>query len=157
MKNALFILLLSVTLFSCRNENNQNATTPEQNVESREEIKEVSQEPAAIPDTIEVYQPRPGEVISSPLEIEGRARGTWYFEGSFAIRLLDENGNELAVVPAEAQDSWMTEDWVNFSATLKFQDPGSAKGVLVFEKANPSGNPEHDRELRVKIRFQPSP
>jgi hypothetical protein len=126
-------------------------------VDCREETNEVSQKPAAISDTIEVYQPRPGDVISSPLEIEGRARGTWYFEGSFGIYLLDENGNELAVVPAKAQDSWMTEDWVDFSATLEFKDSGFKEGVLVFEKANPSGLEEHDRELRVPVKFPPTP
>ncbi|GHA26317.1 hypothetical protein GCM10007103_04590 [Salinimicrobium marinum] len=157
MKNALVIIILSTLLFSCKNENNQQTKTPEENIEIEEGTTEVSNKPAAIKDTIEVYQLRPGEIISSPLKIEGRARGTWYFEASFAIRLLDENGNELAVVPAEAQDSWMTEDWVPFEATLEFENPDFKEGVLVFEKANPSGLDEHDRDLRVKVAFVPSP
>ena len=154
MKNIFLLIIFSILLFSCKNEKNKETTTPEENVEIPEETKEVAEEPAAIEDTIEVYQPRPGELVSSPLKIEGRARGTWYFEGSFAVRLLDKNGREIAVVPAEAQDSWMTENWVDFSATLEFEKPDSEKGYLVFEKANPSGLEEHDRELRVQVNIQ---
>ena len=157
MKNwILLFIMISASLFSCKNENKQE-TSPEENRQIQEETEKVAKAHAAIQDTIEVHNPLPGEMISSPLEIEGRARGTWYFEGSFGIKLLDEKGDKIAVVPAEAQDPWMTEDWVDFSARLEFEHPASEKGFLVLEKANPSALEKHDRELRVKISFVPSP
>lgn len=45
----------------------------------------------------------------------------------------------------------MTEDWVPFEATLEFDETKFEEGVLVFDKAHPSGLEEHARELRVKI------
>ena len=104
-------------------------------------------------DLIRVNNPRPNQEIASPLMIEGEARGTWYFEASFPIRLLDEEGNELAVAIAQAQDEWMTEEFVPFKATLEFDTPETSVGTLVFQKDNPSGLPEHDDELLMPIRF----
>ena len=88
--------------------------------------------------------------------VEGEARGTWFFEASFPVRLLDGNGVELAVAPAQAQDDWMTEEFVPFAVRLQFFAPITATGTLVFEKDNPSGLPEHADELRVPVRFEVS-
>lgn len=103
---------------------------------------------------INVSQPVPNALVTSPLAVSGRARGTWYFEASFPVRLLDGNGVELAVVPAQAQGDWMTEDFVPFSATLNFSQPATPTGTLVLEKDNPSGLPEHAAQMMVPVRFQ---
>ena len=151
MKNhVLLFVIFSAFLFSCGNENKQRVSTPEENGEVQEEAREM----AAIEDTIEVYRPRPGERIESPFEIEGIARGHWFFEAAFAIRLLDENEKEIAVAVAEARDDWMTDGWVDFSANLDFETPDSKEGFLLFEKANPSGLEEYERELRLPVRFE---
>ncbi|MCI0566340.1 hypothetical protein L0Y46_04065 [bacterium] len=104
-------------------------------------------------DLILIENPRPNQEIASPLTITGRARGTWFFEASFPIKLLDENGKEIAVYHAEAQSDWMTENFVPFKAVLTFTAPSEGKGTLVLMKDNPSGLPEHDDELRVPVRF----
>ncbi len=154
MRNAILLFIIfSAFLLSCRNEENREVTVPAENLQTQKETQKAAEQPAVIKDSIEVYQPLPGELISPPLKIEGRARGYWYFEASFTVRLLDDTGREIAVVPAQAQNSWMTEDWVDFSATMEFEDPGTEEGVLVFEKANPSGLEKHDRELRVPVKF----
>jgi hypothetical protein len=49
---------------------------------------------------IYVTSPGPNQEIISPLIIEGKARGTWFFEGDFPVLLSDENGNILASGPA---------------------------------------------------------
>lgn len=102
---------------------------------------------------IQVSSPHADAVIQSPLTVSGQARGTWYFEASFPVRLLDGNGNEIAVVPAQAQSDWMTEDFVPFLATLTFTAPATPTGTLVLEKDNPSGLPEHAAEVRIPVRF----
>lgn len=104
-------------------------------------------------DLIRVTSPRPNDTIASPLIVEGEARGTWYFEASFPIRILDANGTELGIVPAQAQSDWMTENFVPFKATLSFNAPATQTGTLIFQKDNPSGLPEHDDELRVPVKF----
>jgi hypothetical protein len=102
---------------------------------------------------IKINSPRPNELIQSPLEIKGEARGYWFFEASFPIKLIDENGKELGTAIAQAQSDWMTEDFVSFEAKLEFQKPETKKGFLILKKDNPSGLPENDDELRVPVRF----
>ena len=112
--------------------------------------------PAEKPDLIKVDFPLPNQEISSPLSVTGQARGYWFFEASFPVRLLDGNGKEIALKPAEAQDDWMTEEFVPFKAVLEFKMPSSDFGTLILEKDNPSGLPEKADELRVPVRFKQS-
>ena len=97
--------------------------------------------------------PQPGDLVTSPLSIEGEARGTWYFEASFSVRLVDASGTTLAQGPAQALGEWMTNDFVPYHATLSFTAPVSATGTLILTRDDPSGTrvPE---ELRIPIRFR---
>ncbi|MEX0916896.1 MAG: Gmad2 immunoglobulin-like domain-containing protein [Candidatus Spechtbacterales bacterium] len=104
-------------------------------------------------DIIRVDSPRPNEIVGSPLAITGMARGPWFFEASFPVRLLDENGDELASGIATADGEWMTEEFVPFTAELEFLLSGNGKGTLILEKDNPSGLPENDDSLVVPVRF----
>ena len=104
-------------------------------------------------DLIRVTNPRPNQPISSPLLLEGEARGFWFFEASFPIRLFDGNGKEIAVAIAQAQGEWMTEEFVPFQATLEFAKPATEKGTLIFEKDNPSGLSSEADGLVMPIRF----
>ena len=112
--------------------------------------------PAEKLDLIKVDSPLPNQEISSPLSVTGQARGYWFFEASFPVRLLDGNGKEIAIKPAEAQDDWMTEEFVPFKAVLEFKMPSSDFGTLILEKDNPSGLPEKADELRMPVRFKQS-
>ena len=104
-------------------------------------------------DLISVEAPMAYEEISSPLVLKGKARGPWFFEASFPVRLIDENGKELTVAIATAKTDWMTTDFVDFETELNFPIPATQKGFLIFEKDNPSGLPEHADELRVPVVF----
>ncbi len=104
-------------------------------------------------DLIRVETPRPNQKITSPLTILGEARGTWFFEASFPVKLLDENGNLLAQIPAQAQGEWMTENFVPFTAKLEFPKPNTAKGLLILEKDNPSGLPQNADQLEIPVNF----
>lgn len=107
---------------------------------------------AAKADLIKIKNLKPGDRIESPLLIEGEARGTWFFEASFPIVLLDKDGKEIAVAIAQATSDWMTTDFVPFKATLEFQ-PTTSEGTIVFKKDNPSGLPEHDDSLSFSVLF----
>jgi len=104
-------------------------------------------------DVITITSPRPHQIVGSPLAITGSARGMWFFEASFPVRLLDENGDELASGIATAEGDWMTEDFVPFTAELEFLLSGNGKGTLILERDNPSGLPENDDSLIVPVEF----
>jgi hypothetical protein len=116
---------------------------------------ELNVPPHDVANLIRVSVPAPGAVIESPLTVIGEARGIWYFEASFPIELHDAEGNVLKTIVAQAQDEWMTENFVPFTATLTFPSQPPGEGTLVFRKDNPSGFPEHDAELRIPVRFPP--
>ncbi|MBI2048025.1 MAG: Gmad2 immunoglobulin-like domain-containing protein [Parcubacteria group bacterium] len=108
---------------------------------------------------IRIYSPRPNQVVKSPIVIEGEARGYWFFEASFPVVLTDWDGKIIAQHYAEAQDSWMTEEFVPFKTTLEFEnlsweDEFSKRGTLILQKDNPSGLPEHDDALEIPILFE---
>lgn len=105
-------------------------------------------------DFIRVDNPKPNTVVKSPLEITGKARGTWYFEASFPVRIVDADNNELGISHAEAQGEWMTENFVPFKATLEFSEPQTDTGTLILEKDNPSGLSENADQLAFPIRFK---
>lgn len=105
-------------------------------------------------DQIRIYEPVTSQTVASPLLIRGQARGTWFFEATFPVMILDSEGNELAVGYASTSDEWMTEDFVYFDSVITFDVSGETAGTLVLKKANPSGLPEYDEELRVQINFQ---
>jgi hypothetical protein len=113
---------------------------------------------AATRESIRVDHPAPDDTVGSPLVVKGEARGGWYFEATFPVRLLDEDGRELAAGAARATGGWMTEAFVPFEATLEFETPTPGmRGTLVLEKDNPSALPENAGEFRVPVTFGASP
>jgi len=109
--------------------------------------------PEAKADLITIANVAAGDQVTSPLTITGRARGYWYFEASFPVKLLDGDGNQLAIQPAQAQGDWMTEDFVPYSVTLTFPTPSTPTGTLILMKDNPSGLPENDDYLSIPVIF----
>lgn len=103
--------------------------------------------------SIKINSPIKGGAIKSPLKITGEARG-WYFEGSFPIELVDNNGNVLGSAIARATKDWMSEDFVPFEAELNFNSKGAQKGELIFKKDNPSGLPENDQTFSLPVLFK---
>ena len=85
--------------------------------------------------------------------MKGQAGGYWFCEASFPVNSLGGNGKEIAVGIAQAEEEWMTTEFVPFSVTFSFQKPMTGTGTLVLKKDNPSGLPEHDDELRIPVVF----
>lgn len=116
---------------------------------------------ADLSDVIVVTSPAPGATIgagsgTSTITIIGKARGSFYFEASFPVSIVDWDGRIIAEGHAEAQGDWMTSDFVPFSATLTYTEPeGSNKrGTLILHNDNPSGDPARDKALEIPIMFK---
>ncbi|KKT96360.1 MAG: hypothetical protein UW98_C0046G0006 [Parcubacteria group bacterium GW2011_GWC2_45_15] len=104
-------------------------------------------------DLINLVFPRPNQKISSPLTISGRARGSWFFEASFPVKLTDASGQIISQGLAVAQGNWMTPDFVDFTAELIFGPVIASTGRLILVKDNPSALPENDDQLIVPVSF----
>lgn len=104
-------------------------------------------------DLIRVSTPFPYEPVASPFVVEGEARGNWFFEATFPVRLVDGEGNEIARTYAESRGEWMTTEFVPFRVTLGFDPPRTTTGKLILEKDNPSGLPEHAASVQIPVRF----
>ncbi len=152
----LLIIIAGIALFIVPNsaqapsENGGATTTP---------ATSTTPQKASFEDLIVVDSPLPGESVSSPLIITGKARGTWYFEASFPIDVIDWDGRIIAQGHAEAQSDWMTEAYVPFVARITYTtpvpgDPTVNRGTIIIHKDNPSGLPEHDRVLEFPIVFK---
>lgn len=99
-----------------------------------------------------INSPQPGEVISSPLVVSGFAKGSWFFEATLPIKLLDDKGQTIAASYAQAEGDWMTSDLVPFKALLDF-NTNATSGYLLISKDNPSGLAEHDASVRISVNF----
>lgn len=121
-----------------------------------DQIININTEPEEQTELIYLETPTPNETISSPLTILGQARGFWFFEASFPVKIYDDNNKLLGVAIAQsiaADGNWMTENFVPFKAELNFNYSTSTNGFLVLERDNPSGLPENYDELRVPVKF----
>jgi hypothetical protein len=118
-------------------------------------VEQTGNPPPTKSQKIIVTSPRAHQVIHSPLTVAGKARGAWFFEGTFPVKLLDGHGQEVTTwVPVHAKNDWMTDAWVPFEATLEFNQPATATGTLLFQNDNPSGLPENQEEFRLPVRFR---
>ncbi|MBX4206460.1 Gmad2 immunoglobulin-like domain-containing protein [Candidatus Parcubacteria bacterium] len=117
------------------------------------EIPAETTTPAPTASDVQVASPAAGSIVKSPLTVTGKAKGTWYFEASFPVKVLDAAGKVIGQAPAQAQGDWMTAGFVPFKATVSFST-STATGFIVLEKDNPSGLPQNAAELRMPVRFE---
>ncbi|MFA6306477.1 MAG: GerMN domain-containing protein [Patescibacteria group bacterium] len=108
------------------------------------------------PDEVLVTMPQANQTVSSPLAVEGQARGNWFFEASFPIELIDDQGKILGQSYVQAQSDWMTENFVLFKGEINYQAAATTTGMLVLKKDNPSGLPENDKKIEMPVLISPS-
>ena len=108
----------------------------------------------ATTDMIVVVSPEVGDTEEQEFIVLGKARGTWYFEASFPIVVLDTVGRVIAESHAEAKDDWMTEEFVMFAGVVKLKNPYTGSATLVLKNDNPSGEPGRDRSVSIPITIE---
>lgn len=113
-------------------------------------------------DLIIVDYPQPNDTVTSPLKITGKARGTWFQERQFRIRIFRKlecdytTDTTIGYGVAKATSNWKTEDFVTFEALIEFNKPiNCGKTVFIgLNKENPSGLKEKgDEELIIPVKF----
>jgi hypothetical protein len=104
----------------------------------------------ALHERVVVTAPESGQRVFENFTVTGEAPGNWFFEASFPIKVLDENGNTLVTVVATALTDWMTTEQVPFKAEVSI-DGYTGPATLVLLRDNPSGLPENDDALEVEI------
>jgi hypothetical protein len=119
------------------------------------EFHKGSEDKKQLSELIRIEHPLPNSDIRSPLQIKGKAKGYWFFEGSFPVRLEDGSGNTLFSGSIQTQGNWMTEEFVNFEKEITFSAPDDERGYLIFNRANASGLQENDRTYRMPVLFPP--
>lgn len=142
----ILLILLGITIFGFKANDYKNQ---DQEIILNNDLQE---NPYA--DLIVVSYPEPNDQITSPVTIYGQARGYWFFEASFPVKILDDNNNVIAQGIAVADGEWMTEEFVPFVSILEFTKPLNVNnGTLILERDNPSGLPENDAQIQIPVVF----
>lgn len=101
-----------------------------------------------------IDSPKANSFVNGNINISGKAKGNWFFEASFPIRLEDQDGNILATSTATALSDWMSADFVPFSSKLTFSlSTTTSYGKIVFKNDNPSGDPSRDKFFELPVSF----
>ncbi|KXK26380.1 MAG: Immunoglobulin-like domain of bacterial spore germination [candidate division WS6 bacterium OLB20] len=106
------------------------------------------------PEDIRITNVLPYQEIPSGFAVSGSARGPWFFEASFPFSVQRLNGTVVYTTPVPAIGDSYTTSFVPFSVSVG-AGPGSGQtALLVFEKANASGLPEHADSFEIPVRFR---
>ncbi len=110
----------------------------------------------ATADDIVVTLPKEGDSISSPVTVTGRARGTWFFEASAPVVVIDTTGKTIGQGHIEATGDWMTTEFVPFSGSIFFAHATGTPttGAIVFLNDNPSGQASTSMFTVVPVAFK---
>ena len=96
-----------------------------------------------------------GDTVDVGYEVRGEALGSWFFEGSFPVRVLDIQGEVVTSLLAIASNDWMNETTVPFSVIIDFLLEQEGAFVLQFEKSNPSGLDDNSDIAKIAISIKP--
>lgn len=146
LKKVLYLVLLVVVVLGTFYFLNKSNTSTKQNVSS--EFISVKGDMVKV-NIVE------NSTVNSPLNLLGEIRGSWSFEGSFPIKLVDSNENMIARGIGTLQGDWMTEKFVPFVAQITFSADKSIKnGYIVISKDNPSDLDENNDFVKIPVKFK---
>ncbi|MHB1330869.1 MAG: Gmad2 immunoglobulin-like domain-containing protein [Minisyncoccota bacterium] len=109
----------------------------------------------AVSDEVVIESPTSGSTVSSPITLTGRARGSWYFEASAPVSVMDATGEIIGNGYVTANGEWMTTEFVPFSGTITFDNVNNAEGgAIVFMNDNPSGDESRAKYVAIPVYFR---
>lgn len=128
-------------------------------------FKKSADAPVVTPETnpdivIHTITPEENEAINFPLVITGETKGTWFFEGSFPVEILNTKQEVIATTFAQGESDWMTTEFVPWTITFaerpeKLEPVSSSPNAYIkFKNDNPSGDPIRDKSFILPIRLR---
>ena len=140
---AVIIVVLTIALFAL--------PAPESPPPPPQPTPALTPNPAAFnSENVRVFSPVPGATVAKQFTVLGEARGSWFFEASFPIKVVDANNNQVGTGIAMTADNWMTTEFVPFSAQVTVENY-SGPATIVLLKDNPSGLPELEDSVSYDI------
>lgn len=116
------------------------------------------EENAAGNDLLEIDSPKEKSTVSSPLKVEGKARGIWFIDGGFPVYLKTATSTIIASTTAKAttkKEGFATStDFVSFGAELEFQKPSVEEAKLILEEPGVSGFSTEPARKEVTLYFE---
>ena len=116
------------------------------------------------PHVLNVQNPTPTPTSSpdltlpfkSPLTITGKIDRSWVFEGSFPVKLYDDQ-NKILFQTTGLAPHWTegSGQFVDFTADLRFSTTAKT-GFLVISNDNPSGLPQNSKSIKFPVIFSNS-
>ena len=116
-----------------------------------EKIQNIQDEPAILLKNIKNH-----DHITSPLVVEGEAKGMWFSEGTFPVILTDGEGLIIAEGETTVKSDWVTENYVRFEVYLEFEKPEINKknGHLIFQNVNLINTTNTDNVFEILVNFE---
>ncbi|MDB5266249.1 MAG: hypothetical protein JWN89_64 [Parcubacteria group bacterium] len=106
--------------------------------------------------SIIVTTPAAGATTTSPISLSGNAQGSWFFEASAPVLIMDAAGKTLGQGTIHATGDWMTTAYVPFTGSVAYTLPvgTTTEGFVIFMNDNPSGDPARSVSIRVPVHFK---
>lgn len=151
------VCLFSVTSVDCSKLSMPNGSRAQVQGAQVGNVVTVSMLTVLAEDFIKVNSVKPNDVFANSMRVTGEARGFWYFEASFPLKIINQsNGQVITSTFAQAKGEWMTTNFVPFDVTLRFNVPTTTLATLILEADNPSGLPENHKEIRIPVVLVPA-
>jgi hypothetical protein len=88
-------------------------------------------------------------ITATTTALSGEALGTWYFEASFPIDVVNSSNVVVETLIATAQTDWMTTASVPFIAPFQASLYSGQTVSFILRKDNPSGEPQFDASVTI--------
>ncbi len=138
----------------CQTQAGQTFTETERETDERKRLERGRQ--ALESGAIEIVGVAANQTIESPLRVKGWAKSDWFFEGTFPLLLVGEDGRRIAFTKVLADNSVSakkSEGAVPFSGVLSFPKNVGAKGKLIFQKSNPTNVTKKETWIEIPVTF----
>ena len=97
-----------------------------------------------------------GDIVEVGFKVEGSMPGSWFTEGVFPVRVIEEETNNIIITnTARADIEWETEDYVPFSFIIDAEIEEEGSYILRFDKANPSGLSDNYDYASFSVKLKP--
>lgn len=94
-----------------------------------------------------------GEMVRDGEIIDGVAPTSWFYEGTFSIKFVDEKGNEVGRTQSRSSSSVDSKNTAFIAQVIINDKYTTQTGYAVFQKANITGNSKNDAQFVWPITF----